>query len=125
MMFDQLHDHLIAKQRLIRLREVRMRVGLGRSTLYRSPADGKFPRPVQIGGCRVAWLESDIDAWIAERVRAGQRLIWSRWAPRCRQSVFWQHLPTYGAETDICRTALIWLSESCPILHNKVCLCSV
>ncbi len=28
---------------------------------------GKFPRRVQLGENRVAWLESEIEAWIAER----------------------------------------------------------
>ncbi|MDN8000949.1 helix-turn-helix transcriptional regulator [Burkholderia multivorans] len=62
-----------AKARLIRLREVRTRVGLGASTLYRYLAAGKFPRPVEIGGGRVAWLESEIDAWIAGRAEAARR----------------------------------------------------
>lgn len=62
-----------AKQRLIRLREVRLRVGLGTSTVYRYLAGGKFPRPVQIGGGRVAWLETDVDAWIVDRVEASGR----------------------------------------------------
>jgi len=60
------------KARLIRLREVRMRVGLGASTVYRYLAAGKFPRPVEIGGGRVAWLESEIDAWIASRAEAAR-----------------------------------------------------
>lgn len=55
------------KSRLVRLPEVRRRVGLGASTIYRYLAAGKFPRPVEIGGGRVAWYESDIDAWIASR----------------------------------------------------------
>ena len=62
-----------AKKRLIRLREVRLRVGLGTSTVYRYLAEGKFPRPVQIGGGRVAWLETDVDAWIVDRVEASGR----------------------------------------------------
>ncbi|ASD80061.1 AlpA family transcriptional regulator [Burkholderia gladioli pv. gladioli] len=60
-----------AKARLIRLREVRARVGLGASTVYRYLAAGNFPKPVEIGGGRVAWLESEIDAWIANRPEAG------------------------------------------------------
>jgi len=64
----------VGKQRLIRLREVRLRVGLGASTVYRYLAEGKFPRPVSIGGGRVAWIESDVDAWIAERINSAQSL---------------------------------------------------
>ena len=50
--------------RLIRFKEVQHRVGLGRSTIYRWMAEGKFPKPVQLGGYSVAWAEHDIDAWI-------------------------------------------------------------
>lgn len=54
--------------RLIRLKEVQHRVGLGRSTIYRWMAEGKFPKPVQLGGYAVAWAEADIDEWISLRV---------------------------------------------------------
>ena len=54
--------------RLIRLKEVKHRVGLGRSTIYRWMAEGKFPKPVQLGGYAVAWAVEEIDGWIADRV---------------------------------------------------------
>lgn len=54
--------------RLIRLPEVQHRVGLGRSTIYRWMAEGKFPKPVQLGGYAVAWSDDDITSWIAERI---------------------------------------------------------
>ena len=50
--------------RLIRLKEVQHRVGLGRSTIYRWMGEGKFPKPVQIGGYIVAWPEEVIDEWV-------------------------------------------------------------
>lgn len=53
--------------RLIRLREVQALAGIGRNTVYSWMADGKFPLPVDLGGCRVAWRLSDINAWIASR----------------------------------------------------------
>ncbi|MBN3726089.1 AlpA family phage regulatory protein [Burkholderia sp. Ac-20379] len=49
------------------MKEVVAKVGLGESTLYRMIADGKFPKPFEIVPKRNAWLEEDIDAWIAER----------------------------------------------------------
>ena len=55
--------------RLIRLPEVQYRVGLGRSTIYRWMAEGKFPKPVQLGGYAVAWAENEIEAWIAGKLR--------------------------------------------------------
>jgi prophage regulatory protein len=29
---------------------------------------GEFPRPVKIGKRAIAWLESDLQAWLAERI---------------------------------------------------------
>ena len=53
--------------RLIRLHEVKLRTGLGRSSIYRKMADGSFPQPLNIGERAVAWRESDIEQWIASR----------------------------------------------------------
>ena len=55
--------------RLIRLPEVQHRVGLGRSTIYRWMAEGKFPKPVQLGGYAVAWSEHEVDNWLSSRPR--------------------------------------------------------
>ena len=53
--------------RLLRLKEVKMRVGLGRSTIYRWISEGNFPKPVRLGCRSVGWLESAIDTWIVSR----------------------------------------------------------
>ena len=55
--------------RLNRLKEVQHRVGLGRSTIYRWMAEGRFPKPVQLGGYAVAWPEDAIETWIAARLQ--------------------------------------------------------
>lgn len=57
--------------RLIRLPEVQHRVGLGRSTIYRWMSEGKFPKPVQLGGHTVAWNEVEICDWIRRKTRIG------------------------------------------------------
>jgi predicted DNA-binding transcriptional regulator AlpA len=44
------------------------RVGLSRSTIYRWIAEGRFPKPVQLGGYAVAWAEDEIQNWIALRL---------------------------------------------------------
>jgi len=59
--------------RLLRLPEVTARVALGRTTIYDRVAAGTFPRPVAIGGNRVAWLESEINAWISRQVTASRQ----------------------------------------------------
>jgi len=59
-------------QRLLRLADVRDRVPYSRSTIYQLIAQGKFPKPISIGERAVAWLESDIDAWIQARIESGR-----------------------------------------------------
>ena len=54
--------------RLLRLSEVRTRVPYSRATIYAKIGQGLFPKPVSLGARAVAWLESDIEAWIAARV---------------------------------------------------------
>ena len=60
----------IPKTRLIRLKEVQHRVGLGRSTIYRWMAEGEFPKPVPLGGHAVAWVESEVEEWIDLKLAA-------------------------------------------------------
>ncbi|ENJ4495656.1 AlpA family transcriptional regulator [Citrobacter freundii] len=50
--------------RLIRLTEVMNRTGYCKAWIYRLIKDGKFPTPVKIGTRAVAFVESEIDAWI-------------------------------------------------------------
>lgn len=56
----------------IRIKQVALKVGLGQSTIYRMIAEGRFPKPFEIASKRNAWIESDIDDWLAEK--AGKKL---------------------------------------------------
>jgi prophage regulatory protein len=57
----------VRPSRFLRLPEVKSRVGVGRSTLYRWMEEGRFPRSVQLSRKCVVWKEADIDDWIASR----------------------------------------------------------
>ena len=60
---DQGDDDLTSDQkigRVIRLKEVIHRTGLGRSTIYRWMGEGKFPEPIKLGGNSLAWVEQKI-----------------------------------------------------------------
>lgn len=52
-------------ERLLRLVEVRSRVGLGKTSIYEMVAQGRFPKPFRITSAAVRWSEREIDAWIA------------------------------------------------------------
>lgn len=55
--------------RFLRLPEVVRKTGLSRSELYRRVKVQKFPKSIRIGARMVAWLESDVDGWIADCVK--------------------------------------------------------
>ena len=56
------------QMRLIKLKEVIQKTSLGHSSIYKFIAEGKFPKQVSLGAKSVAWLESEVDDWIMDRV---------------------------------------------------------
>ena len=59
----------MAKQ-LLRLPQVRERVGLSRSEIYRLVKLHRFPAPVPLGERARAWDSAEIEAFIVERITA-------------------------------------------------------
>lgn len=53
---------------LLRRAAVEQATGWSRSTIYRYIADGLFTKPVVIGGNRVAWVKSEIEALNQARI---------------------------------------------------------
>lgn len=56
------------KERFLRLSEVIERTGLSRSAIYLSISQGNFPANINLGARSVAWLESEIDTWMQNRI---------------------------------------------------------
>ena len=54
--------------RFLRLPEVLARTGLSRSTIYVRLEQGRFPRPISLGGRAVGWIESEVQEWIRQRI---------------------------------------------------------
>ncbi len=63
-------ENALARPRLIRRPEVLERIGLRTTELYDLIKEGKFPQPVRLGKRAVAWVESEVDGWIQERIQA-------------------------------------------------------
>jgi prophage regulatory protein len=57
---------------LLRRKEVQTRTGLARSTIYQHIKAGTFPKPVPLVGRAVGWVESEVNEWIAERIKIGR-----------------------------------------------------
>jgi prophage regulatory protein len=59
-----------ARERLIRRSEVERITGLPRSSIYeRNAKDPDWPKPVRLGPNTVAWVESEVLAWVDSRIR--------------------------------------------------------
>ena len=58
--------------RFIRLPQVKDRTGLSRSSIYAMIALGQFPPAVHLGARAVAWVESEVDAWMSGRLIASR-----------------------------------------------------
>ena len=59
-----------APVRLLRLAEVMQLTGLRRTTLYSLQARGEFPLRVVISANTVAWVEAEVQQWLAQRSSA-------------------------------------------------------
>lgn len=59
--------------RFIPLDVVLDRVCMSKSQLYRKIQAGEFPRGIPLGSQKIAFLESEIDRWMSERLEARER----------------------------------------------------
>ncbi len=55
--------------KFLKLPKVKEATGLSRSSIYASPT---FPARVKIGARSVAWIEAEVNEWIAERIDASR-----------------------------------------------------
>lgn len=56
--------------RFIPMASVIDRVSLSKTEIYRKINNGTFPRPVPLGDARIAFIESEIEEWMAGRLAA-------------------------------------------------------
>jgi prophage regulatory protein len=54
--------HLLSKRAVLR------QIPISSATMWRTISAGAFPKPVRIGKRRVAWVQTEIDDWLAERM---------------------------------------------------------
>ncbi|MFA0113302.1 AlpA family transcriptional regulator [Vibrio sp. 10N.261.46.E11] len=54
--------------RFLRLKDVIAATGLSRSTIYKFMDEEVFPKTIPLGGRAVAWLESEIEEWMEQRL---------------------------------------------------------
>ena len=62
---------MLEPTRLLRLKQVVLKVGLSRSQIYKLIAKGLFPEQTKIGPKISVWPEHAIDQWISYHVNHG------------------------------------------------------
>ena len=59
-------------EKLLRINAVKEKTGLKHAMLYALIAEGKFPKPVKLSERCVAWLLSEVEAFIQGRIAASR-----------------------------------------------------
>lgn len=52
----------------IKLKTVKARTGLSKSTIYLMMKEGRFPRRIEISKRAVAWVEEEIEQWMNSKI---------------------------------------------------------
>ncbi len=63
------------KSRLLRWPELKERIPISHSRVYHMMNEGTFPRTISLGERSVAWLESEIDEWLQERIERRDKIV--------------------------------------------------
>ena len=56
--------------KILRLKQVTEKVGVGKTTIYRWINANQFPKPINLSSSSVGWLEADINDWIQSKVES-------------------------------------------------------
>jgi Predicted transcriptional regulator len=57
---------------ILRLNATLAKTGLSRSVLYSEISKGNFPKQIALSERSIGFLESEVDAWIDERIKASR-----------------------------------------------------
>ena len=58
--------------RFLRMGDLRQKVGLSRSQIYKLIADGDFPKQNKLGERISVWEESKVEEWMVSKINVGE-----------------------------------------------------
>jgi len=58
---------------LLRLKDVKRITGLSTSRLYALIKENNFPKQIRLGRMSVAWVASEVDAWVFSRIAESRK----------------------------------------------------
>lgn len=59
-------------EKILRLTTIKNLTGLSRSTIYLRISEQRFPKPINLGGRAVGWLETEISSWIDQQIQTSR-----------------------------------------------------
>ncbi len=62
----------MSASQILRLTQVKALTGLSKTSLYQLIKQGKLRKPIRLGVRSVGWLQTDIEEFITERVKASR-----------------------------------------------------
>jgi len=77
MIEDTLENNSPHRAVLLNKKQVAEKVGVHPGTIARLSRQGRFPPPVRLGPTMhhgVRWVKSEVDAWLADKIRERDRL---------------------------------------------------
>ena len=60
----------VNSRRILRLKQVMEKVGLGRSSIYLMMKENRFPQSIKLGLGSCGWSEAELDEWLNEKANA-------------------------------------------------------
>jgi prophage regulatory protein len=66
----QVAQKAVSDERIMLDAEVREKTGLSHTTRWREIRAKRFPAPLTISKGRVGWLQSEVEAWLQQRIEA-------------------------------------------------------
>lgn len=58
----------MAAVKILRLKGVRAKTGLSRTSIYRLISSNLFPRPIKLGARASGWVESEVESFLKARI---------------------------------------------------------
>ena len=58
----------MSQNRFIRMPDLRQKVGLSKSQIYKLIQQGEFPEPIKLGKKISVWTDSEVEEWMSKQV---------------------------------------------------------
>jgi prophage regulatory protein len=58
----------MTENRFIRMPDLRSKVGLSKSQIYKLIQQGEFPKPIKLGDKIAVWAQTEVEEWMSSKL---------------------------------------------------------